>query len=1614
MFGDNFFYSSLSGELATTSNASAYISRVDNGDFLKYSLATSTNSWTVTDKNGTIYIFGSTTASRQDDPGNSAHVYRWMLQQTIDTNGNIVTYQYYKDAGQIYPSAILYTGTATTTGIFEIDFLRTARTDNNELPSNIGFPVTNNYLINEIDAKINGTWALKYVLGYTTGNNGTRSLLNTVTESGQDLQSNVTTLPATTFTYKSYAPTGLSQNLSWSMPTGFPYDTTGYYILDINGDGLPDVALNADFGSGSTFHNVWINKGDGNWTDEGTTTWSVPAYMNYPGTGFADLNGDGLPDVYYSYSGGSTNVNSIYYNNGSGWTLSSSTMPLNMDPSFTGTYVIDVNGDGLADVVRNTNYGSSSTYHNVFINNGDGTWTDEGTTTWQVPVYMNTAGTGFADLNGDGLPDVYYSDGGSNNLVYLNTGHGWTLASGWSMPISFAFTPANKQAQLVDINGDGLVDVVNNTDYGGGGTNHDIYINKGNGTWTLKSAATDISIPTYVNYPGVGMVDLNGDGAVDLYQSDGTTNAVYLNNGGTKRTDLLMSAQTIQGGKTGFDYTATPLYRDISNNMLNPNLPYGLITVSAISTNDGLGTIGTTTYQYKGGLNYYISQTNHQLAGFSQLTQIDPASNTTKTYFHQFSGADSAHGEYQDNIAKLGKAYRVEQYDGSNNLFAKTITKWDLSSLGGLANFVFPDQSVVSAYDGLSSHSDKAESYTYATTTGNITQKIQWGQVTGNDDGTFSDIGSDKGTENISYAVSTTTQVAALPYLDTVLDQSSNKIRETRNYYDNLPLASTTLGNLTKQESWITGTSYASTTKSYNSYGLIAAIADARGDTTTYLYDGYNLYPATTTNALSQKTQNLYNYTIGKVTQTVDANGATTTTAYDGLGRQLTLSEPDPTTGSLVTKTTYAYTDSSTPGSTSVLETDYLNSASSTNTYMYADGLGRNLQQRTLAEGTNTYSVKDWTYNNLGLLNSESLPYFASSTARTTATSTSALFASYTYDPLLRVSKITNAVGSTTSAYKNWTTTTTDANGKIKDLTKDAYGNLATVVEHISGTLATTTYAWDLNKSLTKITDASGNVRNFTYDGLGRRLTAEDLHTTVDTTYGTTTFAYDATNNLTQKVDPKNQTINYTYDVLNRPLTESGSGGGGTTVIFLTTTGINTWTVPSDWNSSNNSIEVIGAGGGGSSDKGIGAGSGGGGGGAYSKITNLSLTAGNNVTYQVGIGGAGGATSTAGGFNAGSNGNDTFFNRTSGSANTCADTTSLCSKGGIGATTTIALGGQAGSGTGTTKNSGGAGGSAANASGDGGGGAAGPNGNGKSGGSGTTGVGTGGAGGGGADGGSSSAGGVNTTGGVGGAGGNGTGGTGAGTGGTGGSVGGVGSTGGGGGGGEGTNAGVQNATIGGAGGSGTEWDSVHGSGGGGGGGGGGSAGTCSSCGGARGGLYGGGGGSGGQIGTGSSSAGGTGGQGLIVITYTPVSGGIAATYVYDNCTNGKGRLCNWINASASSTLQYDPDGNIKQETRNVSGTNYTMGYVYDRLGNVASSTYPDGSIVWNIYDNAGRLDSVQRKESTDNSFSNVITHSNYSPMGQVSYRLWGNGAETFDTYDPSKLYRLTNILTINN
>src|SRR5262249_43099970 len=106
------YYSSFSGELASTTSTSTFAAKIEKGDFIKYTY--SNNSWLAIDKASTTYRFGTTTAGREDDPNDSSRIYRWMLQEVRDANDNSTTYEYTKDSGNIYPSKIKYTFSSST------------------------------------------------------------------------------------------------------------------------------------------------------------------------------------------------------------------------------------------------------------------------------------------------------------------------------------------------------------------------------------------------------------------------------------------------------------------------------------------------------------------------------------------------------------------------------------------------------------------------------------------------------------------------------------------------------------------------------------------------------------------------------------------------------------------------------------------------------------------------------------------------------------------------------------------------------------------------------------------------------------------------------------------------------------------------------------------------------------------------------------------------------------------------------------------------------------------------------------------------------------------------------------------------------------------------------------------------------------------------------------------------------------------------------------------------------------------------------------------------------------------------------------------------------------
>ena len=80
-----------------------------------------------------------------------------------------------------------------------------------------------------------------------------------------------------------------------------------------------------------------------------------------------------------------------------------------------------------------------------------------------------------------------------------------------------------------------------------------------------------------------------------------------------------------------------------------------------------------------------------------------------------------------------------------------------------------------------------------------------------------------------------------------------------------------------------------------------------------------------------------------------------------------------------------------------------------------------------------------------------------------------------------------------------------------------------------------TTYDYDTNDNLIKITDDLGNEFEFEYDSLNRKILMDDPD------LGRWNYSYDTNGNLVSQTDARNKTITLSYDALNRITVKNSS-----------------------------------------------------------------------------------------------------------------------------------------------------------------------------------------------------------------------------------------------------------------------------------------------------------------------------------------------------------------------------------------------------------------------------------------------------------------------------------------
>ena len=468
----------------------------------------------------------------------------------------------------------------------------------------------------------------------------------------------------------------------------------------------------------------------------------------------------------------------------------------------------------------------------------------------------------------------------------------------------------------------------------------------------------------------------------------------------------------------------------------------------------------------------------------------------------------------------------------------RTIYVWDEANLGDGAASVKIGSLVMQDFGNDGNHRDTAVAYTYDNNNGNLIERREFGEVIADEYGNYTDIGTDSRRTSLSYAVFPDGRISGYVSESRLYDHNGAETERSTSLFDNLDVGSVDTGNATEERGYYTGSKYISTHYAYDVYGNAISKTDGRGNTSTFIYDSFHLYPNQEINAKGHTILTEYDNRFGEVARTVDQNGFEYQAMYDGFGRVIERYAPDPTTASSVLIKDRIYDD--TPGATSVIERQYLTDSNSIVVANYMDGFGNNVQTRV--ESETGFVVTDYIYGVNNLLTRQSLPYPGAGVHRTEKTTSQHLFIDYTHDALERVVNASNVVGNTTHEYDQWQEIVLDANANTKEYQYDAYGRLDTVIEHNREEIYSTQYAYNSRNDLVRITDANENIRNIKYDWLSRRTKLEDLHSSFDDTFSTWKYKFDSANNLKTVILPDGSKIKNKYDSLNRITQENYDG----------------------------------------------------------------------------------------------------------------------------------------------------------------------------------------------------------------------------------------------------------------------------------------------------------------------------------------------------------------------------------------------------------------------------------------------------------------------------------------
>jgi len=324
----------------------------------------------------------------------------------------------------------------------------------------------------------------------------------------------------------------------------------GVAFADINNDGLVDLFVSNKGGDSKLF----LNKGAGKFEDVTAKAGFGSAVVGFTmGSVFGDFDNDGYADLYMAKGGQyEVEANRLFHNNGNGtFTDVTEKAGVGLKEFTYGASFVDYDNDGWLDLYC-ANYGVGKK-NVLYHNNGNGTFTDTtdmagvGDRSWS---WMGV----WADVNGDNFPDLYVVNGrypvGEPNKLYINNKNG-------------TFTETAKLAGVEDSNwglGAAFADIDNDGDLDLFVSNYvgpnNLYLNDGKGAFTKASSQIKGSHEGWGKGPTFGDVDHDGD--LDLYEGDcKLANQLYLNDGKGNFTNVVdkqpvLKCETVRTKGTSF------------------------------------------------------------------------------------------------------------------------------------------------------------------------------------------------------------------------------------------------------------------------------------------------------------------------------------------------------------------------------------------------------------------------------------------------------------------------------------------------------------------------------------------------------------------------------------------------------------------------------------------------------------------------------------------------------------------------------------------------------------------------------------------------------------------------------------------------------------------------------------------------------------------------------------------------------------------------------------------------------------------------------------------------------------------------------------------------------